>query len=135
MNDAMRFLEESKDWWILNENREPLPATFFEWKAWHDAQPGDHPRLSIQVARDCFEGEPHTVSTIFLPHDHGWGIAEKPVLWETMIFATDGRPLHQECERYTSEAEALEGHARWVAHVLQLGGKLIDANKGAQSEK
>lgn len=50
------------------------------------------------------------VSTVFLGIDHNFG-GGAPVLWETMIFggAQDGYQ-----ERYSSEQEAREGHARAV---------------------
>ena len=54
----------------------------------------------------------HTVSTIFLATDHGWeGL---PVLWETMVFPR-GSWTEIECVRYTSRAEAREGHATMAA--------------------
>jgi hypothetical protein len=52
------------------------------------------------------------VSTVFLGLDlrHGEGA---PVLWETMVFGDDGADLG--CLRYTSEADALSGHAAALA--------------------
>jgi len=60
------------------------------------------------------------VSTVFLVIDHGFDDGP-PVLWETMIF---GGVLDGACERYASEADAREGHARLVAEaerVLEKG--------------
>lgn len=54
------------------------------------------------------------ISTVFLGIDHGFGVG-KPVLWETMIFGPE--PLTDWCERYTSKADALAGHARAVEMV------------------
>ena len=52
------------------------------------------------------------VSTIFLATDHG---REGPrVLWETMVFPR-GSWTEIECVRYTSRAEAREGHATMAA--------------------
>jgi hypothetical protein len=61
------------------------------------------------------------VSTVWLGIDHGWN-SEKPVLWETMIFAKNQDPLEldQWCQRYTSRDEALEGH-RHVVEMLRNG--------------
>jgi hypothetical protein len=54
------------------------------------------------------------VSTVFLGIDHGFGFNDAPVLWETMIF---GGSRDQEQHRYTSQAEALAGHARLVREL------------------
>jgi hypothetical protein len=59
------------------------------------------------------------VSTVWLGLDHGWG-ESRPLIFETMIF-WQGTPgvvesyLDIEQERYSTEAEAFEGHKRWVA--------------------
>jgi hypothetical protein len=53
------------------------------------------------------------VSTVFLGLDHGWGTGQ-PLMWETMVY---GGKLDGTCERYTSRADAIEGHARVVARV------------------
>jgi hypothetical protein len=52
------------------------------------------------------------ISTVFLGLDHGYG--GSPILWETMIF---GGSHDSYCERYTSRAAALEGHAKAVTLV------------------
>lgn len=54
------------------------------------------------------------VSTVWLGMDHGFGVGN-PLIFETMVFGGD----HDgDCERYTTEATALEGHARIVAEVF-----------------
>lgn len=61
------------------------------------------------------------VSTIFLCIDHGWGEGP-PIIFETMVF---GGPLDQEQWRYSTEAQALAGHARaikWVKHPIRMRG-------------
>ncbi|KKL06311.1 hypothetical protein LCGC14_2597290 [marine sediment metagenome] len=60
------------------------------------------------------------VSTVFLGIDYNFAGKGDPVLWETMLF-WDGHDDDQTMERYTSQAAAKEGHARWVK---QYGGKL-----------
>lgn len=57
------------------------------------------------------------VSTVFLGLDHRFYDDGPPVLWETMIFRG---PHDGEQWRYTSRAEALEGHT--AAVKLALGG-------------
>jgi hypothetical protein len=57
------------------------------------------------------------ISTVFLGLDHNFGGQGAPVLFETMVFGGDWS--EQECERYTSIADARKGHARMVATVVE----------------
>lgn len=70
-------------------------------------------RSDTRVARTTV-GE-SDVSTVFLGLDHNWGDG-RPLIFETMVF---GGKYDQECERYSTEAEAVAGHARWVATVSE----------------
>lgn len=54
------------------------------------------------------------VSTVFLGMDHSFSDNAPPVLWETMIF---GGKYDQFQNRYTSQEDALAGHARAVKCV------------------
>jgi hypothetical protein len=69
------------------------------------------------VAHDMDENDPTgqkiRVSTVFLGMDHSWG-SGPPVLWETMVF---GGLLDGEQIRYTSHADAFEGHQRMCRDV------------------
>lgn len=76
-----------------------------------------------RVARDEVDGV--SVSTVFLPLDHGWGwypdeVGEeppgdyRPLIFETMVFGGD---LDGEEWRYATEEEAVEGHRRVVELV------------------
>ena len=56
-----------------------------------------------------------TVSTVFISLDHSFGDGP-PLLFETLVF---GGPLDDECERYSTKAEAEEGHTKWVQRVLE----------------
>lgn len=61
------------------------------------------------------------VSTVFLFMDHGHGVGD-PVLFETMVFAGEGRQIHSEFQyRYTNEADARAGHAL-ALELLKSGG-------------
>ncbi len=57
------------------------------------------------------------VSTVFLGLNHQFGDGP-PLLYETMVF---GGPMDGEQERYSTRAEATEGHAATVKRVA--GGK------------
>jgi hypothetical protein len=56
-----------------------------------------------------------TVSTVFISLDHSFGDGP-PLLFETLVF---GGPLADEGERYSTKAEAEEGHTKWVKRVLE----------------
>ncbi len=73
------------------------------------------------------------VSTVFLGIDHSWGNGPS-VLWETMIFgnADDERDQYQ--ERYTSEEDALRGHALVVAAIERGGGFYDQLEAGDESD-
>lgn len=65
-----------------------------------------------QVALTKLDDDVH-VSTVWLGIDHSFG-SGPPLIFETMIF---GGPLDHEEERYTTEAQAREGHERWVTRA------------------
>ena len=56
------------------------------------------------------------VSTVFLGLNHQFGDGP-PLIFETMIFSPG--PLDQECWRYSTESEALVGHAAAVAQLQE----------------
>ncbi len=55
------------------------------------------------------------VSTVWLGIDHSFDYDEfhKPIIFETMIFS-DNPEYDNDCERYSTEEEAMEGHKRFV---------------------
>jgi len=77
-----------------------------------------------RVALDEFDG--YYISTVLLGMDHNWSGEGPPIIFETMVFypmGEDGRlgpDLY--CERYATQAEAREGHAKVVA-ALRNGQK------------
>lgn len=52
-------------------------------------------------------GQPVHISTVWLGLDHGFGMSERPLIFETMVF---GGPLDEYQARYATEEEALAGH-------------------------
>lgn len=52
------------------------------------------------------------VSTVWLGLDHAF-IRSRPIIFETMIFDPSAE-WDQDCTRYATEAEAIEGHRRTV---------------------
>jgi hypothetical protein len=93
--------------YMKNQDGSVVPAPdLVTWAKWMTPE-------NKRVALDVIEGV--KISTVFLGTDHGFGFGDgPPVLWETMVFGGE----HDEAqERYTSEVEAIAGHARWVALV------------------
>lgn len=54
------------------------------------------------------------VSTVWLGIDHNWDPEGPPLIFETMAF---GGSIDQAQDRYTTEAQALAGHAAMCARV------------------
>lgn len=72
--------------------------------------------IERRVARDVLPTG-HVVSTVWLGLDHSFR-GGPPLIFETMVFADEDSFMDLESDRYSTEAEALEGHARMVARVL-----------------
>jgi len=64
-----------------------------------------------RVAFDKLDGA--DVSTVWLGLNHQYGDGP-PLIFETMVF---GGPLDQECKRYSTEEQALAGHAEMCDRV------------------
>lgn len=54
------------------------------------------------------------VSTVWLGLDHSFAPGGPPLIFETMVFPSKGDMGELDCDRYSTEAEALAGHARMV---------------------
>lgn len=76
------------------------------------------------------------VSTVWLGFDHGWGDRPAPIIFETLVF---GGPLADEMVRYSTEAQAFEGHAVMVARAAEAQGltmaDLKEHDPGASSQE
>jgi hypothetical protein len=93
--------------YILNADGDPVPVDLLTWAAWfEDVAQIAHRRIARTTLPDG-----RLVSTVFLGLDHRYGDGP-PLLFETMVFR-DGE--EEACDRYTTRAEALAGHARIVA--------------------
>jgi len=101
------------DWYILDENHNPVKSTIEEWSAWITKNPYRKiVGLTIIPHIDFNE----RVSTVFLGLDHGWARGLHPVLFETMIF---GGPEDDFQERYCTYDEAFKGHIEAVKRRLK----------------
>ncbi|MFT4038359.1 MAG: hypothetical protein QM692_09285 [Thermomicrobiales bacterium] len=103
-------MSERVIWWTLDDQRRPVPTTPIASRAERD-------RADFVVAVDAHLPGNLRATTMFLRLDHGNG-ATAPILWETSVFGDDTRWWGY-LERYTSEAEALAGHARIVARIRE----------------
>jgi hypothetical protein len=95
--------------YILKDG-EPVPTTDHEnWIEWFENHASECVVDRTKIG-DC------TVSTVFLGLDTHMGNVEvpAPVLWETLIL---GGPHHGEGIRYTSLADAKQGHMDWCAYI------------------
>lgn len=64
---------------------------------------------------------PYAVSTVWLGADHSFGTGGPPLIFETMVFATEGGTAdlsHDlDCRRYATEDEARRGHEEFVVLI------------------
>jgi hypothetical protein len=98
------------DRYILNANGDPEPCgSLIEWGRWMERDGNDDLR---RVALD--EVGAVKVSTVFLGLDHSFGGAV-PVLFETIVFGGEHDGYQ---DRYTTRDEALTGHAKAMAMVM-----------------
>jgi len=94
--------------YVLDENGEPKhEPDMHEWGRWLVEREADR-RIAHTMVGDV------RISTVFLGLDHSFGQCKLSVLWETMVF---GGPHDKYCDRYTSRADADDGHKRTVRMV------------------
>lgn len=54
------------------------------------------------------------VSTVWLGLDHNFFDKGKPMIFETMVFPEHGNFSEIDCQRYSTEKQALKGHQKMV---------------------
>ncbi len=70
----------------------------------------------------------HWVSTVWLGLDHSFTPGGPPLIFETMVFPPKGEGMGDlDCDRYSTEAEALAGHERMVEKWTQELQQAVDA--------
>lgn len=62
------------------------------------------------------------VSTIWLGIDHNWGFGGDPLIFETMVFIRDGEYQDEYMDRYSTEAQAFDGHLNVVGMLAATEG-------------
>ncbi len=91
--------------YILVNGQPVVCRNVVEWMKWFDS--ADRVVANTKVGRV-------RVSTVFLGLDHAWGLRQKPVLFETMVF---GGPCDGEQWRYATLGAAKRGHELAVQKV------------------
>lgn len=100
-------------------DRQLKPITQAEWMRLAN----DDPKYRVVEQTEVVIGG-GKVSTVWLGLDHGFdhgfgGEPRPPIVFESLYFNADGEPGDDQ-ERYASEEEARQGHAKMVARY---GGK------------
>ncbi len=76
-----------------------------------------------RVVRRTYFEDGRWLSTVFLVHDHGFGVGN-PILFETMVF-DDPEHGDEVLERYCTWEEAEKGHEQIVQRMTSLGAKIV----------
>ena len=106
-----------KHLYVLRDGQPVATDDALEWGNWFASSAAER---SVAVTKLLDQGKVHTrVSTCFLGVDHDWTGAEHPILWETAIFYS--APERDVCieRRYASRLDAIAGHHRVVAEVVE----------------
>lgn len=93
-------------------NRKGKPITLTQWA--EEFEDSESRRVDVTQV-DVTQVDYMEVSTVFLGLNHQFGEGP-PLIFETMVF---GGPLNDECERYSTEAQAKLGHAAMVGRVKE----------------
>jgi hypothetical protein len=98
--------------------RDGTPITFGQWTVLFERFE------AYRIVRQTWTHSGAWISTVWMGLDHAFGSRYRaPLIFETMAFH-EGEDL--ECDRYTTEAEAIAGHE---AIVERYGGRDHDGSK------
>jgi hypothetical protein len=104
---------QQKEHFILDDEKNAIPATLLEWGEWMEEARSDKKRI---VGKDTINQ--HLISTVFLGINHSFFPGAAPCIFETMVFQESGHGADIYCRRYSTWKQAEEGHARAVQWVL-----------------
>lgn len=88
-------------------DRKGVPISLEQWG--RDFEDREKQRVAETTLEDG-----RWISTVWIGLDHSFGEGP-PLIFETMVFGTKDSRSDLDCERYSTEAEALRGHAAMVA--------------------
>lgn len=97
-----------KHWWFKDFwPHEVYEVSMAEWaKLFDDGEARTVAKTTVGDAK---------VSTVFLGIDHGDGRGSQPLIWETMVFASDG---DEYTNRYWTYEQAANGHVEVVKRLM-----------------
>ena len=108
------------DKYVLDDKGVPVvELNLLTWAAWFETADRKLKETTIGSFR---------ISTDFLGLDHGFGEGP-PLLWETVVFdkgAFKNSPLDGEMERYSTRAEAIQGHELMCERVKGENERLME---------
>lgn len=99
-------------WYDKNGTQIGGVEEFIEWLDTNfggETQQFDEYRI---VSRDTLSDGTTWIATDLLVVDHSFGMSDRPVIFESMVFAKDGTEL--DVRRYSTLLEAQEGHEALV---------------------
>lgn len=102
------------EYYYLNDDHSTRPSTLQEWG---DQRNDMYQNDSKHIADIDVDG--YRVSTVWLGIDHRFSDKGLPLLFETMVFHGDNYGNELYIDRYSTWAEAEEGHktaVEWVKH-------------------
>lgn len=105
------------DYYILDENKNPVPASVEDWARFYENE-------NRCVRRTEIKKYGVVVSTVFLGLDHnirlpGHSLYE-PHIFESMIFWVGNEETNQRMKRYSTWNQAIAGHRKMVRMVIRL---------------
>ncbi len=87
--------------------RDGSPMTMMEWANSFET------RRDLKRVAETTLPNGRWVSTVWLGLNHSFGNGP-PLIFETMVFPSREKLSEEDCDRYSTEAEALAGHAAMV---------------------
>lgn len=117
-----------------NRQGEPIHDTF-EWARLFEDR---NYRVVQQTEITPPSGGRYLISTVWLGIDHSWR-AGPPIIFETMVFvdeawSEDDSQIDEYQDRYSTEAEAIDGH-RNVVGMVKAVLELSDVKVGEEEPK
>jgi hypothetical protein len=85
----------------------PMNYYKFDWETKQVVPSEERMERSEQIALTYLDGVEIRVSTVFLSSDHGFGLSNKPIVFETMVF---GGAFDDWCERRSDYDAAMICH-------------------------
>jgi len=103
-------------------DKEGNPLELMEWARMFETEEA---RASYKRVAETTLPNGRWVSTVWLGIDHSFG-SGPPLIFETMVFSSKKDMNDLDCDRYSTEAQAKQGHermcAKWLAESVDPEG-------------